>query len=101
MQIAEAAGHPLTQINALFGIGYVHLRQGSIGEAVAALEQAFSLCETVRVRFWQPVASSFLGYAYSLSDRVADALPLLVSAVASAAAMHRSVDSGSLVRSLI
>jgi tetratricopeptide (TPR) repeat protein len=40
VKIAEAAGHPLTQINALFGIGYVHLKQGNIGDAVAALERA-------------------------------------------------------------
>ena len=92
VKIAEAAGHPLTQINALFGIGYVHLRQGGFRDAVAALERAFALCESVRVPFWQPVASSLLGYAYALSDRVTDALPLLESAVGGAAAMHRRVD---------
>jgi tetratricopeptide (TPR) repeat protein len=68
-------------INALFGVSLVHLRQGALEQAVARLEHALRLC-----RFWQiPIplvlVTSQLGYAYALSGRLAEAVPLLAEAV--------------------
>jgi tetratricopeptide (TPR) repeat protein len=76
-----AQDQPFAMINALFGVSFVHLYQGALEQAVARLEYALGLC-----RFWQiPIplvlVTSQLGYAYALSGRLAEAVPLLAEAV--------------------
>jgi tetratricopeptide (TPR) repeat protein len=68
-------------INALFGVSLVHLLRGDLDQAIARLEHALGLC-----RFWQiPIplvlVVSQLGYAYALSGRLAEAVPLLAEGV--------------------
>jgi len=79
--IGLAQDEPFALINALFGVSRVHLLQGALEPAVVRLEHALGLC-----RFWQipmplVVVASQLGYAYALSGRLAEAVPLLVEGV--------------------
>jgi tetratricopeptide (TPR) repeat protein len=92
VEIADAAGHPLSRVNAYFGIGYAYLRQGTLRSAIDALGTGFKLCQSLTVPFWLPVATSLLGRAYALSGQLAEAIPLLEEAVERAAAMARRVD---------
>jgi len=92
VEIADAAGHPLSRVNAYFGIGYAYLRQGALPMAINALEDGFKLCQSLTVPFWLPVATSLLGHAHAVSGHLAEAIPLLEEAVERAAAMARRVD---------
>jgi class 3 adenylate cyclase/tetratricopeptide (TPR) repeat protein len=92
VEIADAADHPLSRVNAYFGIGYVYLRQGALRQATDALENGCKLCQSLTVPFWLPVATSLLGHAYTLAGRLAEAIPLLEDAVERAATMNRRVD---------
>ena len=79
--IRLAQDEPFSVINALFGVSLVHLLRGDLKQAVARLEHALGLC-----RFWQiPIplvlVTSQLGYAYALSGRLAEAIPLLAEGV--------------------
>src|SRR5207245_3116181 len=79
--IAEAA-EPLTYlILACMGVGRLCLRQGDVHQAISVLERGFRLCDIGQIStlFIQTAAS--LGYAYALSGRVAEALPLLEQAL--------------------
>jgi tetratricopeptide (TPR) repeat protein len=92
VEIADAADHPLSRVNAYFGIGYAYLRQGALRQAIDALESGCKLCQSLTVPFWLPVATSLLGHAYTLAGRLAEAIPLLEDAVERAATMNRRVD---------
>jgi class 3 adenylate cyclase/tetratricopeptide (TPR) repeat protein len=78
IQMAEAAGHPYSLITACYGSGLLHLRRGDLDKALPVLENGLGICNTwgFRTLGFHGVAS-FLGAAYVLAGRVADALPLL------------------------
>jgi tetratricopeptide (TPR) repeat protein len=59
----------------------LYLRQGRLAEATSTLEGALPLCRTGDLGVWFPAIASPLGYAYALSGRLADGLPLLEQAV--------------------
>jgi predicted ATPase/class 3 adenylate cyclase len=76
-----AQDKPFAVINALFGVSLVHVLKGDFEQAIVRLERALGLC-----RFWQiPIplvlVTSQLGYAYALSGRLAEAIPLLEESV--------------------
>ena len=52
------------------------------------LEQSLHVCQTGDIALLLPWVASSLGYAYALSGRLAEALPLLEQAVEQSAAMH-------------
>ena len=77
-QMAAAAGHPYSLINAYYGLGLLHLRRGDLARAIPVLEQGLGVCQAwgLLTLSFHGVAS-FLGAAYVLAGRVAEALPLL------------------------
>ena len=81
LRIAEAAGDLSYLILAYMGVGRLCLRQGDLHQAIAVLERGLSLCDIgqISILFIQTAAS--LGYAYALSGRVTEALPLLEQAL--------------------
>jgi len=83
VQIAEATDHPLSCILAYIGIGCPSFYQGDLHRAILILERVLALCQAANIPPW-PILTSSLGAAYTLSGRVADALPLLEQAVAHA-----------------
>jgi class 3 adenylate cyclase/tetratricopeptide (TPR) repeat protein len=88
IQMAEAAGHPYSLIHACYGLGFFHLRRGDLDRAIPVLEQGLEVCNAwgLHALSFHGVAS-FLGAAYVLAGRVAEALPLLEQVVQQTAAM--------------
>jgi tetratricopeptide (TPR) repeat protein len=88
IQMAEAAGHPYSLIHACYGHGLLHLRRGDLDRAIPVLEQGLDVCQAwgLHALSFHGVAS-FLGAAYVLAGRVAEALPLLERVVQQTDAM--------------
>lgn len=79
--MALAATEPFDRLAVRLGQGLLYLRQGRLAEASSTLEEALPLCRTGNLGAWFPAITSPLGYAYALSGRLADGLPLLEQAV--------------------
>jgi tetratricopeptide (TPR) repeat protein len=89
VRIAEAADHPFSLSNALFGVGFLYLRKGDLRNAVPTLERCLALCRHWNIALWSPRITAALGSAYALSGRLTEALPLLEQAVGHAASEKR------------
>jgi tetratricopeptide (TPR) repeat protein len=81
VRIAEAIDHPFVLVNAHFGVGLLYLYQGDLPKAVTLHERCLHLCQVANLVVPFPIVASHLGYAYALSGRVGEALPLLEQAV--------------------
>jgi class 3 adenylate cyclase/tetratricopeptide (TPR) repeat protein len=81
VRIAETIEQPFSLAEAYLGLGVLYLRQGDLIQAIAILEKAFAVCQTSDILMWLPNVTSTLGYAYALSGRFAEALPLLEQVV--------------------
>ena len=81
IHIAEAVGHPFSVTVTYRGMGHLHLRRGDLHQATLALEHALEVCQGVDSPPLFHAVSSALGYAYALSGRSAEAIPLLEEAV--------------------
>jgi class 3 adenylate cyclase/tetratricopeptide (TPR) repeat protein len=88
LQIAEAVAHPGSLMWASWGIGLLALGQGDLPRALPGLERAVGICQDVDLSLYFPVIAVALGAAYTLSGRVADAIPLLTQAMEQATAME-------------
>lgn len=85
LRIAEAVDQPFSVALASYAVGSLSLRKGDLIRAISLLERALPLCQSVPYYF--PWIASALGYAYALSGRVAEALPIQEQAVQQAASM--------------
>ena len=83
LRVAEGLDEPASVIEALYGLGLVHLLRGDVEKAIPALARGWALAQEGSLRIWFSALGSALGYAYYLSGRVTEALPLLESAVKS------------------
>jgi tetratricopeptide (TPR) repeat protein len=81
LRIAEAADHPLSRMFASWGVGLLALRQGDLPRALPRLERAISICQDADHQTFFPLMAAILGAAYTLSGRIADAVPLLTQAM--------------------
>ena len=95
LRIAEEVRQPFDLIAACVGIGGLSLVQGDLPKAIAMLERGLALCQTWDLPLWFATTSARLGYAYALSGRVAEALPLLERAA------DRSPSMGTVGLSLV
>jgi class 3 adenylate cyclase/tetratricopeptide (TPR) repeat protein len=80
-RIAEADGRPASLMVASWGLGLLALRQGDLPRALPLLERAVGLCQEADLPNWFPLIAPALGTAYTLSERIADAVPLLTQAL--------------------
>jgi class 3 adenylate cyclase/tetratricopeptide (TPR) repeat protein len=78
---ADAAGEPFDLLLSCLGRGLLHLRQGAFEDAIVTLERGLHLSRGGNLQVWFPSVASPLGYAYALSGRISEALPLLEEAV--------------------
>jgi class 3 adenylate cyclase/tetratricopeptide (TPR) repeat protein len=78
LRLAETSDNPLALILACMGLGMVHLRHGNATAAIPVLEQGLQVCYTfgLTALVFHGIAAS-LGAAYALTDRTAEAIPLL------------------------
>jgi tetratricopeptide (TPR) repeat protein len=81
IQIAEAVGLTYAVTSMYRWMGHLHLRRGDLHQATLAIEHALEVCQGVDSPPLFHVVSSVLGYAYALSGRSAEAIPLLEEAV--------------------
>jgi class 3 adenylate cyclase/tetratricopeptide (TPR) repeat protein len=81
VQIAEAADHPFTLFDALFGLGLAHVRRGDLPRATRALERCLDVCRTWEVVVGTPVVAATLAAGYALASRADEALPLIAGAI--------------------
>jgi len=58
-------------------LGHLYLRKGDLDEAIRFLERCRELCQAWNIPTFPSGVSSYLGYAYILSGRLADGLSLL------------------------
>jgi tetratricopeptide (TPR) repeat protein len=81
VRLAETVEQPFTLSQAYIGVGFLHLRQGHLPQAIAWLEKGLEICQTTDVSLHLQLAAGALGYAYALSGRLAEAQLLLKQAV--------------------
>jgi tetratricopeptide (TPR) repeat protein len=73
--------HLASLMNASWGVGLLCLHQGDLPAALPLLERAMSICQDVDLPAEFPRIAAALGAAYTLSGRVANAMPLLTQAM--------------------
>jgi tetratricopeptide (TPR) repeat protein len=81
IHIAETVGHPFSVAGTHRGMGHLYLRRGDLHQATLALEHALEICQGVDSPPLFHAVRSTLGYAYALSGRSAEAIPLMEEAV--------------------
>jgi len=81
VKIAETSEQTYTRLQAYFGLGLVRVRNGEIHSAIQVLERGRALCRTIDAPLQFHLNAASLGYAYALSGRADDGLPLLNDAV--------------------
>jgi DNA-binding NtrC family response regulator/tetratricopeptide (TPR) repeat protein len=79
--IAKSINQPEKVVQASFATGLLYLRKGDLDKTIAMLERGLGLCQVWNLGGWLPILPSHLGYAYALSGRVAEAVPLLEQAL--------------------
>jgi tetratricopeptide (TPR) repeat protein len=77
VRIAETIEQPFSLGDAYLGLGILHLRQGNLPQAIAILEKGLAVCQTGGILLLLSNVTMALGYAYALSGRLGEALPLL------------------------
>jgi class 3 adenylate cyclase/tetratricopeptide (TPR) repeat protein len=88
LRIAEAVAHPGSLMVASWGIGLLALRQGDLPRALPLLERAVGICQDADLLGYFPWMAWALGAAYTLAERVTDAVSLLTQAMEQATAME-------------
>jgi tetratricopeptide (TPR) repeat protein len=80
MTIAKEADHASSLAFAHISLGFIHLVQGNLDSAIRTLETCQKICDASNIQVLMPHIISNLGYAYALTGRVADAVPLMEKA---------------------
>jgi len=81
MRMAEEADRAYSLVQVCFAGGIASLYKGDLDRAASVLERGLKLCQEREFRLVAAGTESLLGYAYALTDRLAQALPLLEDAV--------------------
>jgi tetratricopeptide (TPR) repeat protein len=87
LELAEAAEHAFTILDACRELGYLHIRQGDLARAVGVLDRGLTLAQSPDLALWLPSLGSALGYAYALIGRHGEGIALLEQAVEQASRM--------------
>ena len=64
LRIAQAAGHPFSEVWARYSLGWAHLRHGDFAAATRVLEPGLALCHATEIPFALPLLAASLGAAY-------------------------------------
>jgi tetratricopeptide (TPR) repeat protein len=77
LQIAEAGGRPYERLAVYWRVGYLHMRQGTLHQAIPLLERAAALGQDANIPLFYLPAAANLALAYALAGRATDALSML------------------------
>jgi len=81
IEIAEQGSNAYSTVWAYDGLAITRLRQGKLDEAIELSECALKLCRDAEVRIVLSITAGILGCAYSLSQDLCRAVPLLEEAL--------------------
>jgi tetratricopeptide (TPR) repeat protein len=81
VRIAESVDQPASFVHASFSAGLLSLRKGDLYKAIPVLKGGLESCQIWNIRSWAIQIALHWGYAYALSGRVAEAVPLLEQAI--------------------
>src|SRR6202000_2711534 len=81
VSIARETGRPYDQSYATAARGLAHLTIGDTDAAIGDLEEALRLCRANEIRLLFPHTARYLGRAYALTGRLAEAHVLLEDAI--------------------
>jgi tetratricopeptide (TPR) repeat protein len=88
VRLSDLADYPFSRALCLEGLGYVHLRRGQLPQAIVLLEQGLEICNQWQLHLSQYVVEAYLGYAYALLGRDAQAVTLLAESARIDAGFH-------------
>jgi tetratricopeptide (TPR) repeat protein len=77
LQHAEAVDRPFDSLHVYQCMGYLHMRQGTLHQAIPLLERCVALSQEADIPNFYHSAATYLALAYALAGRATDALPLL------------------------
>ena len=81
IRLAEALDHPYSLASACWTLAYLHITRGELSHAVRLLERGLALSREWNLTFFSVSHTGSLGYAYALSGRIAEGIPLLEHAL--------------------
>jgi tetratricopeptide (TPR) repeat protein len=84
LQLAEAVDRPFERLAVYSRVGYLHVRQGTLHQAILWLERAMALSQDANIRNFGLLAPH-LALAYALAGRATDALAVLAQCGGNAA----------------
>ena len=88
VRLSESTDLPFSLASSLEGLGYVRLRRGEIPQAIMLLERGHQICEQRQLHLSYYMVQAYLGYAYALAGRDAEAMPLLAASAAIDVGLH-------------
>ena len=88
VRLSESTDLPFSLASSLEGLGYVHVRRGEIPQAIVLLERGLQICEQRQLHLSYYMVQAYLGYAYALAGRDAEAMPLLAASAAIDFGLH-------------
>jgi tetratricopeptide (TPR) repeat protein len=87
-EIANAVGHPLSELYMYMADGFLHTYRGHFAEAIRLLEHGRMLCEVTGARLIFAWVSSYLGLAYTHSGRILDGVSHLEQGIETVTALR-------------
>jgi len=81
IHLAEALDHPYSLAAACWILAHLQITRGEVSRAVRLLERGLPLAREWNLTFFSASSAASLGYAYALSGRIAEGIPLLEHAV--------------------
>jgi tetratricopeptide (TPR) repeat protein len=77
LQSAEAVDRPIERLAAYGRVGYLHVRQGTLNQAIPLLERGVALSQEANIPLYYSATAQALALAYALAGRATDALAIL------------------------
>jgi tetratricopeptide (TPR) repeat protein len=80
-RLAEAADHPYSRAHVYGLVGRLYVDKGDLSAAIPLLERGLEYARNADIPLWAQYAAVHLGYAYALSGRPDESLPLFAWAI--------------------
>jgi class 3 adenylate cyclase/tetratricopeptide (TPR) repeat protein len=97
IRLAEALDHPYSLTVMCSAVGYLHIAKGELSHALRLLERGVAVGREWNLIFHWAQNAGILGYAYALSGRIAEGIPLLEHALSALETMGGGADQPSFL----
>ena len=91
LRLAESLDQPYSLVATCWTLACLHLTRGDLSDAVRLLERGLALCREWNLTFFAVQQMATMGYAYTLSGRNAEGIPLLEQALSAGETMGFAV----------